>query len=57
MEVVERKPWLEIKILVNVIGSMTAITDPKLDKNANKTEKRIMGKWKFLIFNLTFWNI
>jgi hypothetical protein len=30
--------------LVNVIGSMIAITDPKLDKNANKTEKIIMGK-------------
>jgi hypothetical protein len=29
---------------VNVIGSMIAITEPKLDKNANKTEKRIMGK-------------
>ena len=57
IELVEKKPWFEIKILVKVIGSIIAKTDPKLDISANKTEKIIMGKWKFLIFNLTFWNI
>ncbi len=38
-------PWLEIFILVNVSGSIIAITDPKFDINATIIAIMIIGLW------------